>query len=128
MMRARSCTAGFAVLVLLLGGAPVGARDESRLKDIVTLQGVSPTPVVGYGLGVGLHKSGDKRHTVLSTQTLANMLSRFGVNVPAEEIKVENIAAVLVTAELSPYQRAGARVDVVASSIGDARSLQGGTL
>ena len=106
----------------------VGARSVSRLKDIASLQGIAPTPVVGYGLVVGLNKTGDRRQTIFSTQTLANMLSRLGVSVPAEDMKVENVAAVLVTAELSPYQRVGARIDVVASSIGDARSLQGGTL
>lgn len=108
-----------------LGAAP-GA--ESRLKDLVTLQGASPAPLMGYGLVVGLNKTGDKRQTLFSTQSLANMLSRFGLVVPAEQVKVENIAAVLVTAEISPYQRVGARIDVLASSIGDARSLQGGTL
>ena len=105
-----------------------GYATESRLKDLATLQGFSPAPLLGYGLVVGLNKTGDKRQTIFSTQTLANMLSRFGIEVPADELKVENIAAVLVTAELQPYLRAGARVDVIASSIGDARSLQGGTL
>jgi len=107
--------------------APAGAAG-SRLKDLATLQGLSPAPLVGYGLVVGLNKTGDKRQTIFSTQTLANMLSRFGVEVPADQVKVENIAAVIVTAEVLPYQRTGARIDVVASSIGDARSLQGGTL
>jgi flagellar P-ring protein precursor FlgI len=106
---------------------PVGGN-EARLKDIVTLQGVTSAPLIGYGLVVGLNKTGDKRQTLFSTQSLANMLSRFGIEVPAEQVKVENIAAVLVTAELSPYQRIGARIDATASSIGDARSLQGGTL
>ncbi len=116
-----------AALVALAGmAAPSGA--DLRLKDVVTLQGVMPVPLVGYGLVVGLNKTGDRRQTIFSTQSLANMLSRFGVQVPADEMKVENVAAVLVTAELSPYQHAGSRVDVVASSIGDARSLQGGTL
>jgi flagellar P-ring protein precursor FlgI len=116
-----------ALLVVAVDGA-VAARATSRLKDIVTLQGVAPTPVVGYGLVVGLNKTGDRRQTIFSTQTLANMLSRLGVTVSADEMKVENVAAVVVTAEVSPYQNVGARVDVIASSIGDARSLQGGTL
>jgi len=116
-----------ALLVVAVDGT-VAARATSRLKDIVTLQGVAPTPVVGYGLVVGLNKTGDRRQTIFSTQTLANMLSRLGVTVSADEMKVENVAAVVVTAEVSPYQNVGARVDVIASSIGDARSLQGGTL
>jgi len=127
ILRRLSC-AVLAAAVALTAGHPAASGPESRLKDIATLQGVSPVPLVGYGLVVGLTKTGDKRQTIFSTQTLANMLSRFGVVVPAEDLKVENIAAVLVTGELAPYQRSGARVDVVASSIGDARSLQGGTL
>ena len=111
----------------MFAAVPMGAA-EVRLKDVVTLLGFRPSPLVGYGLVIGLNKTGDKRQTIFSTQSLANMLSRFGVNVPGDQIKIENIAAVLVTAELAPYQRAGARLDVLASSIGDARSLQGGTL
>jgi flagellar P-ring protein precursor FlgI len=122
----------FVVVVVALAVAAsagvVARRAETRLKDIVTLEGTSPSPLMGYGLVVGLNKTGDKRQTIFSTQSLANMLARLGVVVPADQVKVENIAAVLVTAELSPFQRSGARIDVLASSIGDARSLQGGTL
>lgn len=104
------------------------AESGTRLKDVASMQGVESTPLIGYGLVVGLSKTGDKRQTIFSAQTLANMLERFGVSVPAGQIKIENVAAVLVTAELPAYARAGARVDVTASSVGDARSLQGGTL
>jgi flagellar P-ring protein FlgI len=107
--------------------APLGGSG-TRLKDIVTLQGIGPSPLMGYGLVVGLNKTGDKRQTIFTTQSLANMLQRLGLVVPAEQMKVENIAGVLVTAEISPYQRIGARIDITASSVGDARSLQGGTL
>jgi flagellar P-ring protein precursor FlgI len=107
----------------LLGQSPEGG---TRLKDVASLQGVSATPVIGYGLVVGLNKTGDKRQTIFSTQTLANMLQQFGVSVPAAQMKVENIAAVLVTAELPAYAHNGTRIDVTASSVGDARSLQGG--
>lgn len=118
-----------AVLAIVWTLVPASPRAaESRLKDVATLQGMSPAPLVGYGLVVGLNKTGDKRQTIFSTQTLANMLSRFGVEVDADQLKVENVAAVVVTAEVLPYQRTGARLDVLASSIGDARSLQGGTL
>jgi flagellar P-ring protein FlgI len=99
-----------------------------RVKDVATLQGVPPMPLIGYGLVVGLNKTGDRRQTVFSTQTLANMLKQLGVVVPGDAIKVENIAAVLVTAELPPFARPGVRLDVTVSSVGDARSLQGGTL
>jgi flagellar P-ring protein precursor FlgI len=100
----------------------------SRLKDVASLQGPVTQPLVGYGLVVGLNKTGDKRQTIFSAQTLANMLERFGVAVPAGGIKIENVAAVLVTAEVGPYAQTGSRLDVTASSIGDAKSLQGGTL
>ncbi len=119
-------------LLLVLGGltaSPAVAADSAtRLKDIASIQGVESVQLIGYGLVVGLNKTGDKRQTIFSAQTLANMLERFGVSVPGEQIKIENVAAVLVTAELPAYTRPGARIDVTASSVGDARSLQGGTL
>jgi flagellar P-ring protein precursor FlgI len=107
---------------------PATATAVVRVKDIATFQGAQPVPLIGYGLVIGLNKTGDRRQTIFSAQTLANMLERFGVAVPADQIKIENIAAVLVTAELPPFVRQGGRLDVTASSIGDARSLQGGTL
>jgi flagellar P-ring protein precursor FlgI len=99
-----------------------------RVRDVASLYGAPPVPLIGYGLVIGLNKTGDRRQTIFSAQTLANMLERFGVGVPAGEIKIENVAAVLVTAELPAFMRQGSRLDVTASSIGDARSLQGGTL
>jgi flagellar P-ring protein precursor FlgI len=114
-------------LVLVWSAQPTGAP-QARLKDIASLQGQSSAPLLGYGLVVGLNKTGDKRQTLFTTQTLANLLTRMGVEVSSEEMKVENTAAVLVTAELPVAFRPGQRVDVTASSIGDARSLQGGTL
>jgi flagellar P-ring protein precursor FlgI len=105
--------------------APTGA---TRVKDVAALPGIASTPLIGYGLVVGLNKTGDRRQTIFSAQTLANMLERFGVAVPAGQMKIENIAAVMITAELPPYVRSGARLDITASSIGDARSLQGGML
>ncbi len=132
-------------LVLAIGGAafaqapeigpmtaPAAATTPSggavRIKDVADLQGTAPIQLVGYGLVIGLNKTGDRRQTLFSTQSLANTLQRFGVTVPPEQIKVENVAAVLVTSELSAFARPGSRLDVTASSIGDARSLQGGTL
>ncbi len=108
---------------------PAGAADTgTRLKDVASIQGVESIPLIGYGLIVGLNKTGDKRQTIFTAQTIANMLQRFGLSVPGQQMKIENVAAVLVTAELQAYARPGARIDVTASSIGDARSLQGGTL
>ena len=125
--RTRVHVAAFAACLAIFGQRG-GAESSTRLKDIVTMQGGSASPLIGYGLVIGLNKSGDKRQTIFSTQTLAAMLERFGVSVPGGQIKVENIAAVLVTTELPPYARSGARLDVTVSSVGDARSLQGGTL
>jgi flagellar P-ring protein precursor FlgI len=113
---------------LALGPSAAAATGAARLKDVASLQGPLSTPVVGYGLVVGLNKTGDRRQTIFSSQTLASMLERFGVNVAPNDIRVENIAAVVVTAEVGPYVQVGTRLDIVASSIGDARSLQGGTL
>jgi flagellar P-ring protein precursor FlgI len=104
------------------------AADVARLKDIAAVQGPAQIPLVGYGLVVGLNKTGDRRQTVFSIQSLANMLERFGVAVSAAEMKIENVAAVLVTTQMGPYAQPGVPMDVTVSSIGDARSLQGGTL
>ena len=117
-----------ALCTALLATAPVAAGEATRVKDLTTLIGVRPTALIGYGLVVGLNKTGDRRQTLFSAQSLANMLRRFGVVVPAERIRIENVAAVMVTAELPPFARSGGRIDVVVSSVGDARSLQGGTL
>jgi flagellar P-ring protein precursor FlgI len=119
------------ILVLAAGAGLRGAQSSdmaTRLKDVASLQGVGSAPVIGYGLVIGLNKTGDKRQTIFSTQTLANMLEQFAVSVPAGQLKVENIAAVLVTADLPSFAHMGTRIDVTASSIGDARSLQGGVL
>jgi len=122
------------VLALILGAeGSLAAQDArsggaTRLKDVASLQGTGSVPLIGYGLVVGLNKTGDRRQTIFPAQTLANMLERFGISVPAGQLKIENIAAVVVTADLPSYARMGARLDVTASSIGDARSLQGGIL
>jgi flagellar P-ring protein FlgI len=120
-------------VLLAIGVAPARAQTQapvavSRLKDVAVLQGPATLPLIGYGLVVGLNKTGDRRQTIFSAQTLANMLERFGVAVSPGGIKIENVAAVLVTTEIGPYAQSGARLDITASSIGDARSLQGGTL
>jgi flagellar P-ring protein FlgI len=100
----------------------------TRLKDLVTLEGVRDNQLIGYGLVVGLAGTGDRRQTVFSTQSLTNLLERMGVSVPASAIRVNNVAAVMVTATLPPFERPGTRIDVTASSIGDASNLQGGLL
>ncbi len=102
----------------------------ARLKDITTIEGIRDNMLIGYGLVVGLNGTGDKQQTFFSVQTLANMLQRMGVNVSSQvlTIQVRNIAAVFVTANLPPFARPGTKLDVTVSSIGDAKSLAGGTL
>jgi flagellar P-ring protein precursor FlgI len=114
--------------VLLMTRLSTAAYPQIRLKDVGRWQGVRDNQLVGYGLVVGLNKTGDRRQTIFSTQSLISMLDRMGITLGNGDIRVENIAAVMVTATLSPFARAGSRIDVTVSSIGDARSLQGGVL
>src|SRR5271154_1674263 len=102
----------------------------ARLKDLTTVEGIRDNQLIGYGLVVGLAGTGDKQQTIFSVQTLANMLQRMGVNIQSQitTIQVRNIAAVFVTATLPPFSRPGVELDVTVSSIGDAKSLYGGTL
>ena len=100
----------------------------ARLKDLAAVEGVRDNMLVGYGLVVGLKGTGDRQQTVFSTQTLANLLDEMGITVSPTAVRVNNIAAVMVTATLPPYADPGARLDVLVNSIGDAQSLQGGTL
>jgi len=104
------------------------ASPDVRLKDIAQVHGARGNQLIGYGLVVGLEGTGDSKGTLFTTQSVANMLQRFGISVAPAQMKVKNIAAVMVTADLPPFAREGSRIDVVVSSIGDARALQGGTL
>jgi flagellar P-ring protein precursor FlgI len=99
-----------------------------RVKDLATVEGVRSNPLVGYGLVVGLQGSGDGTQAAFTIQSLANLLRRSGISVPQGAVRVRNVAAVMVTLELPPFARSGQRLDVDVSSIGDAKSLQGGTL
>jgi len=129
MMKACIRTGGqlaIAAALLLLAASPAGAI---RIKDMADIQGVRSNQLVGYGLVIGLDGTGDKQQTQFTIQSLASMLERLGVKVKdPTKIKVENVAAVMVTAVLPPFSRAGSRIDVMVSSVGDAESLQGGTL
>ncbi|MDR5652729.1 flagellar basal body P-ring protein FlgI [Ruixingdingia sedimenti] len=100
-----------------------------RVKDLVEFDGVRGNDLVGYGLVVGLNGTGDGiRNAPFTEEMLANLLERLGVNVTGEQFRPKNIAAVFVTAALPPFARAGGRIDVTVSAIGDAKSLLGGTL
>jgi flagellar P-ring protein precursor FlgI len=115
-----------AVGLIVLGLA--GVLHAARIKDIAAFRGVRPNQLVGYGLVVGLAGSGDSNTTQFTLQSMSSMLEKMGVTVNAEDIKVKNVAAVMVTAELPPFARSGSRLDALVNSIGDAKALQGGTL
>lgn len=117
-----------ALIALMITITSYEARAE-RIKDIANWAGVRENQLIGYGLVVGLSGTGDKDGTYLY-QPIVNMLSRMGISVNVRDLKgkVKNVAAVMVTAKLPTNIRPGARIDVQVSSIGDAKSLQGGTL
>ncbi|MFA5119716.1 flagellar basal body P-ring protein FlgI [Zavarzinia sp.] len=121
-----------ALLVLATAGLGLARPSfavETRIKDIANIQGVRDNMLVGYGLVVGLDGSGDSlRNSPFTKQSLEAMLERLGVNTRDSDMKTKNVAAVMVTAELPPFGRSGSRVDVAVSTLGDAKSLLGGTL
>ncbi|MBI4798800.1 MAG: flagellar basal body P-ring protein FlgI [Desulfarculus sp.] len=125
-MRAKTLAAlTLAALLTLAFSEPALAV---RIKDMASIRGVRGNQLLGYGLVVGLNGTGDKSSTTFTTQGLANMLTRMGVRVTPDQVKVKNVAAVMVTADLPAFARNGARLDVTLSSLGDASSLAGGTL
>jgi flagellar P-ring protein precursor FlgI len=124
-LRVCRCFAAGMVLLALSMSSALGA---SRIKDIGHFSGVRSNPLSGYGLVIGLNKTGDKRQTVFTQQSLISMLERYGITINNPSVRVENIAAVMVTTELGAFEKPGSRIDVTVSSIGDATSLQGGVL
>ena len=122
-------------ILLLLAGLAAGEENESHkvfIRDIASVAGVRDNSLVGYGLVVGLRGTGDKQQTYFTVQTLASMLARMGVEIPPSvlqsTVQVKNVAAVMVTASVPPFSPPGMRLDILVSSVGDARSLEGGTL
>jgi flagellar P-ring protein precursor FlgI len=101
---------------------------STRLKELVSVEGVRDNQLIGYGLVVGLAGTGDRQLTVFSAQSLTNLLQQMGVSVPATSILVKNTAAVMVTATLPPFAQPGMHVDITAAAMGDASNLQGGLL
>lgn len=105
------------------------AQAKSRIKDLVSIEGVRTNQLVGYGLVVGLDGTGDSlRNAPYTEQSIVAMLERLGINTRGANMKGENVAAVMVTASLPPFARPGNRIDINVSSIGDAENLRGGTL
>jgi flagellar P-ring protein precursor FlgI len=111
-------------LVFLL----TGAAGAVRIKDITEIKGVRQNQLIGYGLVVGLDGTGDVKKSRFTVQSMVNMLQTMGVTVDPKDIKVKNVAAVMITANLPPFAKEGSRIDVLVSSIGGAKNLQGGTL
>ncbi len=127
----------FLLLLGLLIPIPVHAATSTqlaRIKDVATIEGIRDNQLVGYGLVVGLRGTGDSSQTVFPAQTLVSALERMGITVPqtgsnsASNMQVKNMAAVFVVATLPPFTRPGYKLDITASSAGDARSLEGGIL
>lgn len=118
----------YLLIALLLVFLGADSAYSARIKDIAAIKGIRTNQLAGYGLIVGLDGTGDKSGSDFTTQGLANMMERMGISVDKNALKVKNIAAVMVTATIPPFSRIGNKIDVIASSIGDAKSLSGGTL
>jgi flagellar P-ring protein precursor FlgI len=119
------------ISLLLAGATPpiesVGIPG-TRLKELVSIEGVRDNQLIGYGLVVGLAGTGDRQLTIFSAQSLTNMLQQMGVSVPATALIVKNTAAVMVTATLPPFAQPGMHIDMTAAALGDSSNLQGGQL
>jgi flagellar P-ring protein precursor FlgI len=119
------------VRTVLLGLFVVSAvcqlTEAARIKDVTVVEGGRSNQLVGYGLVAGLAKKGDSK-LAFTVQSIANALQRFGINVPANTIKSDNVAAVMVTADIPAFAKPGSKIDVTVSSIGDAETIQGGVL
>ncbi len=117
-----------AVTMILLISALEAVFPSARVKDITTLKGVRENQLIGYGLVVGLQGTGDGSSSQFTIQSLATMLNNLGVGIDPSTLNVKNVAGVIITAYLPPFARMGTKVDLLVSSLGDAKSLQGGTL
>src|SRR3546814_14082777 len=114
---------------IVAGFVPTTAEAQSRLKDLVEIEGVRTNQLVGYGVVVGLDGTGDRlKDSPFTERSLKGMLERLGVNVREDELKTRNAASVIVTATLPPFARQGSSIDVSVASLGNASSLLGGTL
>ncbi len=122
----------FASAALAPFAAPLAAQEMIRIRDLTIEDKAIPVRLLGYGLVIGLDGTGDRssggKQGGMTVNSVVNLLRRFGVQLPLEAMKTKNVAAVLVTAEVSPYLRAGGRFEIHVSSMGDARSLRGGVL
>jgi flagellar P-ring protein FlgI len=118
----------FVILVVFLAALIQAQAAQVRLKSIATIKGVRENQLIGYGLVVGLNRTGDTQRVQSTLQSITNMLSQFGIAINPNQIRTKNVGAVMVTAQLPALVKSGDKIDVMVSSIGDALSLQGGTL
>lgn len=116
------------IIITLILFVTIDSWAGVKLKDLVTVDGIRKNQLIGYGLIVGLNGTGDKSQTDFTVHTLVNMMDRMGITVDKDDVKVKNVAAVMVTVKFPPFAKVGTRADVVVSSIGDAKSIEGGTL
>ncbi|HWM82928.1 MAG TPA: flagellar basal body P-ring protein FlgI [Pseudolabrys sp.] len=125
----RTFAAAFAAAIAVTAMLLTPAAATSRIKDLASVEGVRQNQLIGYGLVVGLNGTGDTLNNIPFTrQSLTAMLERLGVNIRGQAIRTGNVAAVMVTANLPAFGSQGTRIDVTVSAMGDAKSLQGGTL
>ena len=119
-----------AISLLVFSSMLANSADaSSRIKDIVTFEGVRENQLIGYGLVVGLNGTGDTlQNAPFTRQSLEAMLERMGMNTRGTTMRTDNVAAVMVTAALPPFARPGMKLDVIVSAMGDAEDLRGGTL
>jgi flagellar P-ring protein precursor FlgI len=115
------------LLIFLCGFCAFSAARASRIKDLTLIEGGRDNQLVGYGLVVGLAGDGDS-NAATTLRSVANVLQRYGLTLNPQDIKAKNVAAVMVTADISAFLKPGARIDVTVASLGDAKSLQGGVL
>ncbi len=120
-----------AFLIAVVTGGPFAAPAAAqpvRLKDVARVQGVTANQLVGYGIVTGLNQSGDTASAAFTSKTIQNILQSFGLTTTSTDVRTRDVAAVIVTASLSPFAHSGDTADVTVSALGDATSLQGGTL
>ena len=124
----------FALVIVFAsaGAGSTGVRANEpvaiKIRDLTSVEGVRENPLIGYGMVVGLTRTGDSQQTIFTTQTLANIMLRMGAQIPPATAVVKNVAAVFVTANLPAFARPGTPLDITVSSVGDAKSLEGGLL
>ncbi len=115
-------------LIMTVSASAAVTPNPVRIKDIAKVQGVRSNQLMGYGLVVGLAGTGDTTKSIFTLQSITNMLKTFGVNISSTQLQSKNVAAVMVTAQLPAFVKPGDTIDITVSSMGDAKSLQGGTL